>query len=107
MDHVADQNDHANEQAEHPEREQHAANALGAEDAPRQRYELLADLGEQAGQKQHDADAFARPVDLLLPVLVDSPFRPEQLTHLRSEEHTSELQSLRHIVCRLLLEKTN
>src|ERR1035438_7122160 len=25
---------------------------------------------------------------------------------LRSEEHTSELQSLRHLVCRLLLEKT-
>src|SRR5205814_10187151 len=25
----------------------------------------------------------------------------------RSEEHTSELQSLRHLVCRLLLEKTN
>src|ERR1035441_11016732 len=24
----------------------------------------------------------------------------------RSEEHTSELQSLRHLVCRLLLEKT-
>src|SRR5471030_3558772 len=28
--------------------------------------------------------------------------RPEPL---RSEEHTSELQSLRHLVCRLLLEK--
>src|SRR5947199_5727827 len=32
-----------------------------------------------------------------------------QLLHLvslqRSEEHTSELQSLRHLVCRLLLEK--
>src|SRR5262245_64359403 len=27
------------------------------------------------------------------------------LTRLRSEEHTSELQSLRHLVCRLLLEK--
>src|SRR5262245_62493257 len=27
------------------------------------------------------------------------------LRHLRSEEHTSELQSLRHLVCRLLLEK--
>src|SRR5437899_7206578 len=27
--------------------------------------------------------------------------------HLRSEEHTSELQSLRHLVCRLLLEKKN
>src|SRR5262245_63441022 len=25
--------------------------------------------------------------------------------HNRSEEHTSELQSLRHLVCRLLLEK--
>src|SRR5258705_2624341 len=25
----------------------------------------------------------------------------------RSEEHTSELQSLRHVVCRLLLEKKN
>src|ERR1039458_10575400 len=28
-----------------------------------------------------------------------------QLTQQRSEEHTSELQSLRHLVCRLLLEK--
>src|SRR5262245_41669466 len=28
------------------------------------------------------------------------------LTDNRSEEHTSELQSLRHLVCRLLLEKT-
>src|ERR1035438_10707536 len=26
---------------------------------------------------------------------------------IRSEEHTSELQSLRHLVCRLLLEKQN
>src|SRR5262245_63162101 len=28
-------------------------------------------------------------------------------TMVRSEEHTSELQSLRHLVCRLLLEKKN
>src|SRR5262245_64525363 len=28
-----------------------------------------------------------------------------QMGALRSEEHTSELQSLRHLVCRLLLEK--
>src|SRR5438045_8382154 len=27
------------------------------------------------------------------------------LVAIRSEEHTSELQSLRHLVCRLLLEK--
>src|SRR5216684_5864618 len=33
--------------------------------------------------------------------------RPARLTHLavRSEEHTSELQSRLHLVCRLLLEK--
>src|SRR2546422_11473385 len=29
----------------------------------------------------------------------------EQLAHARSEEHTSELQSRLHLVCRLLLEK--
>src|SRR5205814_10195072 len=29
----------------------------------------------------------------------------EQRSRHRSEEHTSELQSLRHLVCRLLLEK--
>src|SRR5262245_63922764 len=28
-----------------------------------------------------------------------------RVSELRSEEHTSELQSLRHLVCRLLLEK--
>src|SRR5258705_8532674 len=32
--------------------------------------------------------------------------RPQVRAHdQRSEEHTSELQSLRHLVCRLLLEK--
>src|SRR5205823_15001163 len=29
------------------------------------------------------------------------------IRHLRSEEHTSELQSLAYLVCRLLLEKKN
>src|SRR5205823_14909310 len=32
--------------------------------------------------------------------------KPEQLAR-RSEEHTSELQSLAYLVCRLLLEKKN
>src|SRR5437899_3468877 len=30
-----------------------------------------------------------------------------EIPMVRSEEHTSELQSLRHLVCRLLLEKKN
>src|SRR5437899_9653524 len=38
-----------------------------------------------------------------------SPSNPQNAVitdiQLRSEEHTSELQSLRHLVCRLLLEK--
>src|SRR2546422_8245484 len=34
-----------------------------------------------------------------------SPFLREPLCPLRSEEHTSELQSRLHLVCRLLLEK--
>src|SRR5437899_9506577 len=37
-------------------------------------------------------------------VMLGVPEAPE-LDHPRSEEHTSELQSLRHLVCRLLLEK--
>src|ERR1035438_10668933 len=37
----------------------------------------------------------------LCPVPAQSP----ATTQPRSEEHTSELQSLRHVVCRLLLEK--
>src|SRR5262245_62794121 len=36
---------------------------------------------------------------------VHTRFPPEPNGYLRSEEHTSELQSLRHLVCRLLLEK--
>src|SRR5258707_1797008 len=31
----------------------------------------------------------------------------ESITHSRSEEHTSELQSRQYLVCRLLLEKKN
>src|SRR5438045_7179583 len=59
---------------------------------------------------------FARPFRLssfvarkMLAVPVDNRSRsclaPFQCVKARSEEHTSELQSLRHLVCRLLLEK--
>src|ERR1035441_1887789 len=43
-----------------------------------------------------------RGVQLRGPVTVIA--EPERRRALRSEEHTSELQSLRHLVCRLLLE---
>src|SRR5687767_15582648 len=46
-----------------------------------------------------------RPTTLMDPMKVDilRPPRPPD----RSEEHTSELQSLAYLVCRLLLEKKN
>src|SRR2546425_7816653 len=42
-----------------------------------------------------------RAVTKLIVAVADAPLRHE----LRSEEHTSELQSLAYLVCRLLLEK--
>src|SRR5437899_6817681 len=39
----------------------------------------------------------------VIPIQV--PALRERREDIRSEEHTSELQSLRHLVCRLLLEK--
>src|SRR5205814_4426855 len=44
---------------------------------------------------------------LILPSSFSEPYRIacERFSPSRSEEHTSELQSLRHLVCRLLLEK--
>src|SRR5262245_63614940 len=50
-----------------------------------------------------------RRFSVLLPMSISSslctPIRPTiSNAGIRSEEHTSELQSLRHLVCRLLLE---
>src|SRR5438045_8319739 len=46
----------------------------------------------------------APPLDA---VRARAPWRSPGWCRTRSEEHTSELQSLRHLVCRLLLEKKN
>src|SRR5690348_17686457 len=46
------------------------------------------------------------PAALALRRIEDQPFESRFL-EIRSEEHTSELQSPVHLVCRLLLEKKN
>src|ERR1035438_10683623 len=44
--------------------------------------------------------------ELHIPFIFKSSYKKANRTSdTRSEEHTSELQSLRHLVCRLLLEK--
>ena len=42
-------------------------------------------------------------INLRIPALIPDDYLPD--VHLRSEEHTSELQSHHDLVCRLLLEK--
>src|ERR1035441_10756109 len=70
--------------------------------------------GRPAAQATQKYVAASRPLpagELLKPenlTLVEWPVNmPLQgaFSKIRSEEHTSELQSLRHLVCRLLLEK--
>src|SRR2546425_3649687 len=59
----------------------------------------------------HDALDAAGEVGLpvlalcFLLLLVGQLIPPAEFFHQRSEEHTSELQSLAYLVCRLLLEK--
>src|SRR3989338_6197172 len=75
-------------------------------------------LPEQSGAHIQEPDEQTFPVEQV-PQLPTQPSPPHtfpeqegrQLPHfpgvLRSEEHTSELQSQFHLVCRLLLEKKN
>src|SRR3712207_8837426 len=46
------------------------------------------------------------PVRLVVPGLYGYVSATKWLTEIRSEEHTSELQSRQYLVCRLLLDKT-
>src|SRR5262245_64989738 len=52
-----------------------------------------------------DVPASGRPSSAPRPTAVRAGPVPDLGGARRSEEHTSELQSLRHLVCRLLLEK--
>src|SRR5205814_9977565 len=53
-------------------------------------------VGERAPRRGRSADAA---------MVKGDPSHRRRGDRRRSEEHTSELQSLRHLVCRLLLEK--
>src|SRR5205814_9916037 len=69
---------------------------------------LLGGVGPEIGP----LDFLLRQIDQLRQVLgafVDDAQEPRREARIaaRSEEYTSELQSLRHLVCRLLLEKKN
>src|SRR5262245_62262300 len=61
--------------------------------------ELHTVVGAGAAEGAMDAS------NMLKPMLARGELHTVGATTLRSEEHTSELQSLRHLVCRLLLEK--
>src|SRR5207253_6516252 len=56
---------------------------------------------DQVERLENVADVRIAPVGRLFVI------EPENVLPQRSEEHTSELQSRGHLVCRLLLEKKN
>src|SRR5205814_6016837 len=69
---------------------------------------LLAQALGEANPGDPTVSAVQQHLAPLLAALPDLGLSPPDLvsaTVFRSEEHTSELQSLRHLVCRLLLEK--
>src|SRR5437870_8844558 len=68
-------------------------------------YEGAAQAAEHAEQRA----AAEREIAATRRYAFYAPRRPDGLTasERRSEEHTSELQSRGHLVCRLLLEKKN
>src|SRR2546426_3477636 len=91
------------------------ANQVGAEQFDLHRAGVAGEVVDDVGKDLDELDPHARQGGpRLLPDLVDDvDDRPGALAlrlepdHVRSEEHTSELQSPCNLVCRLLLEKKN
>src|SRR5262245_64988755 len=82
------------------------SDARGAVDAEVGTDQHLLDLLEHRGIERALADQVGeRTADRRRGALEATAQPAPPALQARSEEHTSELQSLRHLVCRLLLEK--
>src|SRR3712207_7298207 len=78
--------------------------------APRQLQELASSVEELRGRAEGPERAWSRAEALFLVELAQRRLTLDRdvetaIVALRSEEHTSELQSRQYLVCRLLLEK--
>src|SRR5207253_4596743 len=85
---------------------------MAKDEFARRRRQLMRLMGRDSIAILPAAPVRHRNNDVEYPYRQDSDFHyltgfgePEAVAVLRSEEHTSELQSRGHIVCRLLLEK--
>src|SRR3712207_3173650 len=77
-----------------PEFDERGAKIIGLSVDPLENHEKWAkDIAETQGTAPN------------YPIIADSDFNVSKLYGMRSEEHTSELQSRQYLVCRLLLEK--
>src|SRR5438046_1075477 len=81
-----------------------AGRELAGENGAGERLVVRADVLELAGILTVARHLLAQGVAVLAHRLLDL-VRDDLLEQARSEEHTSELQSLTNLVCRLLLEK--
>src|SRR3712207_8007101 len=66
---------------------------------------IVTEPGQERGLAQLEPEPGAHRGGLLLAFLATAEHGGHAPLPLRSEEHTSELQSRQYIVCRLLLEK--
>src|SRR3989441_10554439 len=68
-------------------------------------HEVQEQASRHGGAEPRTVEGRVLPEVTALPRHVPEPAEPERRHRERSEEHTSELQSLAYLVCRLLLEK--
>src|SRR5438045_8990996 len=81
-----------------------AAEITGA-DAIHPGYGFLSERAEFSAICHEYGIKFIGPTPAMINSMGDKATAKDTMRKARSEEHTSELQSLRHLVCRLMLEK--